>query len=154
MTKSIPLTKGFFAIVDDEDFDKLNIFKWYYISNRYAARWNGKENICMHREIMNTPDKMETDHINGNGLDNRKENLRICTTSENAKNRKGHGTSKYLGVSWSKKRKKWIAQININGKVKFLGRFDSEVLAAEIYDQYAIKNHKDFARPKKKKKNS
>ena len=107
MTKSIPLTKGKFALIDDEDYDWLMQWKWVY-SNGYAFRWSkgGKKyrkGTFMHRMICNTSVGMLTDHINGNKLDNRRSNLRICTASDNQANRiKLHKTSSsFKGVSFN-----------------------------------------------------
>ena len=161
--KKIQLTKGYEALVDDEDFERINKHKWHARSNRihglvYAARSAGKtpdrKTHWMHREIMNTQDGMETDHINRDGLDNRKSNLRVCTRSQNARNAKRRvtNTSGHKGVSWDKERKKWHAEIMINYKKIHLGRFDTVEEAAAAYDQAAEKYHKDFARTNKKGK--
>lgn len=102
--KQIPLTKGRFAIVDDEDFEELNRYKWYSDHKGYAARnspyVNGKRHVIwMHRVIAGTPAGMETDHINGIKNDNRRSNLRIATTVQNAMNRglSKNNTSGYRG---------------------------------------------------------
>jgi flagellar basal body rod protein FlgC len=103
----------------------------------------------MHRLIMNTPDGMDTDHINSNGLDNRRQNLRICTHAENLANRKKQisNTSGYKGVSWDKSCKKWAANISICGKYKKLGRFTDLVEAARAYDAAAKEVYGEFAKP-------
>ncbi len=104
--KKIPLTQGKFALVDDEDFEYLNQWKWKFLSG-YAARKKGKKTIYMHRLVNNTLDNKSTDHINMNKSDNRKENLRSSTSSQNKFNRDSMGgSSKYKGVSWNKKREK------------------------------------------------
>lgn len=104
MSREIPLTKGMVAIVDDEDFDSLNQFKWYAKNNKaknrptdifYACRrdkkFRGKrKTIYMHRFLMNPPRSRVVDHRNGNPLDNRKENLRVCTRAENNQNLRHH----------------------------------------------------------------
>lgn len=99
MTKSIPLTRGKIALFDDEDYEELSKYKWF-ITKVYASRHSGNKTVYMHREIMKTPENMETDHINGDVLDNRRENLRICTRQENARNIRGisSNTSGYKGV--------------------------------------------------------
>lgn len=96
---------------------------------------------------MQAPKGMVVDHINHNGLDNRKANLRIATFSENRRNsRKAKDTSsKYKGVSWHKNNKKWHAGININGRRKHLGSFDDEIQAAKAYDEVARKYHGEFS---------
>jgi len=156
--KKIPLTQGKFALVDDEDFEWLNQWKWYYSKvgkdgiGGYAMRKfrvNGKQKtIRMHRLINNTPDGMDTDHDNGNKLDNRRKNLRDATTSQNQINRKkgrGNYSSRFKGVFWHKVTKKWHAQITLNGKRIHLGLFVSELAAAAAYDEAAIKFHGEFA---------
>jgi len=156
--KRIPLTQGKFALVDDWWFEFLNQWKWSYqkvLSKskefEYAIRTvqAGKKisRVYMHREVLNTPKGMETDHINGNGLDNRTENLRICTTSQNQSNRHAvTGTSKFTGVSWSEAAKKWKGGIKKNYKQIHLGYFDSEEEAAQAYNQAAIEVFGEFSR--------
>ena len=152
--KIIPLTKGMEAIVDTEDYEWLTQWKWHTFIAKYAARsqWikgkNKKKTILMHRLIMNTPDDMDTDHINGNGLDNRKCNLRVCTSSQNHMNQnlqKKDKTSKYKGVYWNKERDKWQAYITV-GKVRSLGRFDKEDDAAMAYNMAGLRNFREFAK--------
>lgn len=150
--KSIPLTQGRFALVDDDDFEYLNQFNWY-CSSGYAVRklktQNGKRlSMKMHREILKTPDNMTTDHINGNKLDNRKENLRICTQAENTRNRPAdrNSTSGYKGVSWNNRLSKWICQIKANGKSRHLGVFSNPEEAAKVYDAEAIVLFGSFAK--------
>lgn len=148
--KTIPLTKGDFAIVDDDDYEYLIQFEWFLTPGGYAARKttkNGRPSIVlMHREIAKTPKGMQTDHINGNRLDNRKCNLRICTNAENSRNRGPMpGTSKYKGVRWLKNDKKWQANIKLNQKQITLGCFNSEIEAAKAYNEAAIKYFGEFA---------
>lgn len=128
--KKIPLTQGYVAIVDDEDYDKAMQYKWsvhkknkttkYAIGNlKRNGRWRTR---LLHRFILgDIPDGKEVDHINGNGLDNRKNNLRIVTHQQNAFNR-GKNTK---GVCWHKQIRKWQAQIKINQKQIYLGIFEN-----------------------------
>ena len=151
-----------FAIVDDEDYDYLIQFNWSvaksYRTLFYAMRgtWDKithkKSCIQMHRLIMNCPQGMVIDHINHDGLDNRKENLRICTHAENSRNRKmGHRTdSKYKGVlRYKDKRRpkinKWKAIISTGGKCLYLGSYNTEKEAAIAYNAKAKELFGEFA---------
>lgn len=150
--KTIQLTKGKFAIVDDDDYDWIMKWKWYVNSNGYAVRAirnaSTHKDIRMHREIANTPEGMDTDHINGNKLDNRKCNLRICTRSENHRNRcKLQGTaSRYKGVTWNDRLKKWQTRIDIPGKQIYLGYYNNEISAALAYNEAAKRIFGEFAK--------
>ena len=149
--KEIPLTRGKVAIVDDDMYEYLSQWKWSY-SNSYAARHERKNHsqtsIYMHRAILGTPNGMDTDHINMNKLDNRRENLRTCTRSQNKMNQEkiGNGTSKYKGVYWRSKEKKWSAGIMINQKKIHLGVFNTEEEAARAYDLGAKRLYGEFSR--------
>jgi len=158
--KYIKLTQGKYAIVDDEDFEYLNQFKWYASKNRntfYAKRniylGGGSQNPkstyeVMHRVILNISSKQkQVDHRNHNGLDNRRQNIRICTASENGQNRKSYKntSSKYKGVSWHKKTKKWVAHITVNKKLLSLGYFKDEHNAARAYNNAAISHFGEYA---------
>lgn len=154
--KEIKLTQGKFALVDDEDFEWLNQWKWHVIKGKsgmlYAERSirnNGKRiNFLMHREIIKTPKGMNTDHENRNGLDNRRDNLRYCTKSQNAMNTEKNKDNKsgYKGVGWHKLSQKWRARITVKGKEKYLGLFDAPQEAAIIYNKKAIELFGEFAR--------
>jgi hypothetical protein len=151
MTKSIPLTQGKFALVDDEDYGWLSQWKWCFLKEGYAVRAKRIPNnglVYMHREILQTPPGIETDHINGNKLDNSRKNLRICTTSKNQANgdKAPSNCSGYKGVSWSKKEKKWRAQITHDKKVLFLGSFVNPKVAAQAYDKAAVELFGEFAK--------
>ena len=157
--KVIYLTQAQIALVDDRDFELLNKRKWCILKSGrdfpYAVRWEWNKEykrsflILMHRAIMdlNYGDKKQVDHINGNGLDNRRTNLRICTITQNRRNSAPFiGTSKYKGVSWSNHKKKWRVQIFYGGRLKHLGYFDIEEIAAQIYNNAALKHFGEFAR--------
>lgn len=147
----ISITQGKYALVDDEDFEYVNQFKWQYHYKGYAVSTFGKspnrKNVKMHRLIINAPDHLQVDHINGNKLDNRKSNLRLCTNSENQRNtgKKSTNTSGYKGVSWKKGNSKFAAQIQVEGKNKHIGYFHNPVDAAKAYNQKAIEYFGEFA---------
>ena len=150
MPSFIELTQGFITLVDDEDYDNLNNYNWYY-SHGYATRMSKEPNrkiIHMHRVIKNTPPGMETDHINNNGLDNRKCNLRICTRIENIHNSKirKDNTSGYRGVTFHKATNKWMSRVqNLKNRI-ILGYFDTAKEAALEYDKKAKEFHGEFAK--------
>ena len=148
--RRIPLTKGKFAIVDADDYYRLTKYKWHAargVNTSYAAaNWRGK-GVIMHRVIMGAPDHLVVDHIDHNGLNNTKANLRLCTTSQNNRNcvpKKGT-TSRYKGVVWNKERKKWRAAITFNKKAQLLGDFENEIDAAKAYDRKAAELFGEFA---------
>ncbi len=140
--KKLKLSRGKFALVDDEDFERLSKYKWTF--NGHCAI----HNLLLHRDIINCPLGMEVDHINHNPLDNRKANLRIVTGQQNLMNRRKTNktkTSKFKGVWCSTVKgikgvyKYWIAEIKYNNKKYFLGSFKTEVEAARAYDLKAKK---------------
>jgi AP2 domain. len=150
MTKEIKLTQGMVAIVDDEWFDYLNQFKWQATKMK-NGKWYASRVVKMHREIAGViaiqPTKVDVDHRNQNGLDNRVENLRVGTRSQNMSNTKKYSTntSGYKGVMWSKRQSKWIAQIKYHGKLFHLGVFDNKIDAARAYDAAATDKFGEFA---------
>jgi hypothetical protein len=138
----IPLTKGKVAIVDAEDYECINSFLWISHHDKnidYAQRALPKEKGIqkdqkMHHVIMGyPPEGLMIDHINGNGLDNRKSNLRFVTNRQNCMNRHQNTTSRYPGVTWNKRAGKWNAQAQVFGKHKHIGTFRKEEDAYQAY---------------------
>lgn len=149
--KQISLTKGQHALVDDEDHDFLMQWKWYaqvaHCGGYYAARRDETGRLLyMHRQINHTPTGMVTDHIDGNGLNNTRTNLRTTTQLQNLMNRSPQrgGTSSFKGA-W-RDRKKWRSAIRLNGKLKYLGSFETEQEAAEAYALAAKEHFGEFHR--------
>jgi hypothetical protein len=146
--KEIPLTQGKVALVDDEDYPHLSAFKWH-LNAGYAARshpWDGKRRrTFMHDQLLPAPPGFFTDHRNRNRLDNRRENLRISTRSQNAANRRlpRTNTSGFRGVHRSGRG--WAATITCAGKHYYLGTFDTPEEAATAYDKKALELFGEFA---------
>jgi len=153
--KQIKLTQGKFTLVDDEDFEELNQFNWYAnkkLNTFYAVRneYNkGKhKTLFMHRVVLRlTNSNIKCDHINHNGLDNQKSNLRTCTHSQNQRNSRNRigTTSKYKGVHFCKQANKWRVFIMGNKKQIHIGYFKNEIEAAKKYDEFAILHFGEFA---------
>ena len=158
MMKQIQLTRGQFATVDDEDFDRLSKFKWHTITPgtvMYAQTrlFSGKSGTkgelkYMHRMIMNAPPGMVVDHIDGDGLNNSKKNLRICTQKNNCANRGANknSASGIKGVTYCKQTGKWRAVIEHQGKQKSLGRHSTIEGAKSAYQKESQMLHGEFAR--------
>lgn len=151
--RKISLTQGKIAFVDDGDFEWLSRFKWHAERSKYtwyASREAGKIKTRMHRLILGLiyGDGKDTDHIDSNGLNNQRSNLRICSHQENLCNQrlqKREKSSRFKGVCWDKERGKWYASIGINGKNNHIGRFDNEIGAANAYNQAALEHFGEFA---------
>lgn len=154
--KQIPLSQGKFALVDDADFEWLSQWKWCYHPEGYALRsvhlgiFNGKRKritVWMHRFILNPEVKTKTDHRDGDGLNNQRYNLRRANNTESCQNRRSFrgASSKFKGVSWHKKSKKWHVYIQ-SDKRHYIGAYESEIHAAAAYDEAAVKYHGEFAR--------
>lgn len=144
---------GKYALVDDKDYELVSRYRWFLNQDGYAIsgrKRRSDKSILMHRMVMNTPTGMLTDHKNQDKLDNRRENLRICNTSENNRNmRPGArgGSSRFTGVYFCKTRKLWVAMIKGESKRYNLGRFATEIEAALAYDRKAYELHGEYFSP-------
>ena len=156
-TRTIPLTQGKVAIVDDVDYASLNRHKWcahktpytYYAERGVCMPHSKLRIIHMHRIILNASDGMQVDHINGDGLDNRRSNLRLCTPSENNRNKNlsRHNKTGFKGVSVLRRKlqKPYRVQIRINKKRIQIGYYHTAEEAARAYDLAASTYHGEFA---------
>jgi len=154
----ITLTKGYVAIIDVDDVERVQSFSWRALvvySNVYGQcdfpRNSGPRPFALlHRLIMNAPKGFDVDHINCNSLDNRKSNMRICTHSENLCNQRARkdAVSPFKGVSLAKCKIKWRARIFVSGVETSLGQFDTEQEAHAAYCTASAQIHKDFGRTK------
>jgi hypothetical protein len=164
--KEIPLTRGYVALVDDEDYERLSKNKWYVVVSNpktvpiiYAARsvhsprsqGSHMQQIWMHREVLGLPRTRtpeQADHRNGETLDNRRNNLRVATRSQNGGNRRKSGgcVSIFKGVDIFKPNGRWRAMIGRNGAKKHLGYFGTEKEAALAYNAAALARWGEFAR--------
>lgn len=157
--REIALTQGKKTLVDENDYEQLSGYRWcawnngrgrWYAVTRVATGLDSprQRNLYLHRLLMKAT-KQQVDHVNGDGLDNRRVNLRLCTTAQNAANRgRREGTSsKYKGVCWAGDSVgKWKASVRENGKRKHLGYFTSQNEAAIAYNRAARVLHGEFAR--------
>lgn len=143
----IELTQGKTAIIDDNDFDLVSKYKWYFNKGYAASSSMFSKKIYMHRVVANPPVGFQVDHINGNKLDNRKENLRCCTVKQNTQNVRKHkdNTSGYKGVILHKPNNKYTVRIMENGKFAFFGYYSDPIEAAKVYDREAKRIFGEFA---------
>lgn len=159
MSKKIELTRGYVALVDNVDYEELSQYKWLTLTNShsdhiYAARHNPNKRpslLLMHRQILGLTDpKVHTDHVNGDGLDNRRSNIRACTPRENMQNQKisSINTSGFKGVDVNRMGKcnPWRASIRVNDKNIYIGVYSTPEMAARAYDEAAIEHFGKFAR--------
>jgi len=148
--KRIKLTQGKHALVDDEDYEELSKYKWHAVNtgnHLYARNSNG---VYMHREVMNTPKGKYTDHINHDGLDNRKSNLRVCTNQQNCWNKslQSNNTTGHQGVYFDgrpKRQKRWYVRFKLNGKKLSLGYFKNIEEAIKKQEDFVNNLCKDFS---------
>ena len=145
----IGLANGMQTLVDECDWAEMSRYKWYMeksCRSRYVFRKCGGNKSRMHREITGAGAGMVVDHIDHDGLNNRRGNLRVCTIKQNSQNSRGQkGTSKYKGVSWVKEKKKWRASIGFNGRKTTIGYFEKEIDAGKAYDEYARELFGEYA---------
>jgi len=141
------------AYIDAADLRKIDQYTWYQCDKGYAVTYIGgkrRRKLFMHRLVLGSFDGM-TDHINGNRLDNTQANLRKCTALDNARNasKRPNTSSRFKGVSWHKRSKRWYVNINTKGKRIFIGQFRDETEAAKAYDAAALQHHGVFAKTNK-----
>lgn len=158
MTKELILSKGYVALVDDEDFERASQFKWSAAIRKgcttlYASAYLGggranRRTELLHRFILSAAKGVQVDHIDGNGLNCTRQNLRLATISQNRRNRGKTVSNKsgFKGVYWHKDKQKFAAQIKLDAKLIHLGKFNSAEEAARAYDVAAKKYHGDFAK--------
>lgn len=150
----IPLNRDKWALVDEEDYWNVCDVTWtakFYARTIYATSTTLRAGraVYLHRLIMNAPVGKEVDHINGDGLDCRRSNMRLCTPRQNRQNMRKTNmpkTSTFMGVSWDKSRSKWRAVIKDKRKYIYIGRYDDEMEAAQSYDAAALSLFGEFAR--------
>jgi hypothetical protein len=149
--RTIELTQGKVALVDDEDYDWLSQWKWYAHRNPktriywYARRDEKRRTIFMHREILRTSRGSQVDHRDQNGLNNQKSNLRDCTHAQNMQNRRPSAKTGFRGVTQYRK-DTWKSEIKTNGLRIYLGYYATAEEAARAYDRAAIKYFGEFAK--------
>lgn len=151
----VTLTKGHTAVIDAADADFVGIFNWWaqemphaVYAARTTPRGEGKKKIFLHRYLMRPPEGMDVDHIDGDGMNNRRSNLRVATRHENACNQKirAANTSGFKGVSFEKFTGRWAASICSNNKYKRIGRFDTVDEAGAAYAEWSRSLHGRFGR--------
>lgn len=165
--REIPLTRGYVALVDRSDYERVSQFNWHALVGKrkdgtvrtvYGFRAlprvpskNGRTrqpHELLHRFILGVKDlSIQVDHEDHDGLNCRRHNLRVATQTENNRNAKTRrdNTSGYKGVSWLKQKKRWRVRIMVNGRSKYLGMFADQTVAARRYDMAAIENYGEFA---------
>jgi len=154
-TRTIPLTKGYVALVDAADFEMLSHWSWsanlshgaVYAATKVMSNGLRRE-LSMHRMVALPDPEQLVDHRNGDSLDNRRDNLRSCTNTQNQRNRRAipGGTSRFKGVSWHERGQKWSARIGVDGRWRYLGLFRDERDAALAYNATALAEFGEFAR--------
>lgn len=149
--REIPLTRGMVALVDEADFELASRFSWRATRNPKSRTWyarcdRGGAAIWLHRLLLDAPSGVLVDHIDHDGLNNRRNNIRLATSAQNQAHCRRHrdARSQYKGL-WLERSGRWVAEIYSQGKKHRLGTFDSEEIAARAYDAAAIQLHGSFA---------
>lgn len=146
--RRIPLGKGLFATIDAADYEEVRKYRWYAThgggNNAYAAATKNGKTVYMHRMLMRPRKGYVVDHIDGNGLNNRRCNLRVCTPTQNLANKTPRGgSSQFVGVY--RYRDKWAANVTCQGRCYYIGVFEDEVEAAKARDRKAYELHGQYA---------
>lgn len=144
---TVPLTKGLVALVDDRDLPTVVGLRWQAAARSNGNGWYAKSShVLMHRLLM--PGVGRVDHVNGDGLDNRRENLRPATQSQNLANQRPcrGGSSRFKGVHWDRAKQRWMVTIRRDGRTRYVGRYDREVEAARAYNTAAVVLFGEYAR--------
>lgn len=153
----LKLPNGMITLIDDEDAERISHLHWYAarMTERTTDRYwrviatvpGTQRKVFLHRLLLAAPEHLYVDHINGNTLDNRKANLRLCTNAENQQNSGPRGgSSRFKGVSWVARRARWRVAFNWQGETHFVGYFDDEEVAARAYDTAIFSLAGEFAR--------
>lgn len=148
MPKTIPLSRGKFALVSDCDYERASQFKWSLDVNGYACRMESyvgsdgkrkRRKVLLHRFILDAPPHLQVDHIDHDKLDNRRQSLRLVTRTQNRANSRPrrNSSSRYKGVHWHKRDQCWCVMLRTNGVKYWIGTFQDEVDAARAYDRKA-----------------
>ena len=153
MVREIPLTQGYVALVDDEDYERVSEHEWHPLKDPrsghvYAVAYINGFTTRMHRLILNAPPGTDVDHVNRNGLVNTRSNIRICSRSQNSQNRclRSDSKSGYKGVTWCPSKDRWQARIVVGEKRISIGWYRSALEASKAYDEAAIREFGEFAR--------
>lgn len=154
MVREIPLSQGKIALVDDEDFDRVNQFKWCAAATSSSRTWyamrgdytgSKPRTIYLHRFILDAPSDMDVDHINHNGLDCRRENMRLATTSQNCCNRRKNVGSKFRFKGIQARRNRFAVRVPFDGRLVHFRTYATQEEAARIYDAVVARLRGEFA---------
>lgn len=143
-TAKLPLTRGMVAIIDVTDLETTNAYQWYFDGKYASTNLLNEGKMRLHTLLMQPKDGV-VDHINRDKLDNRRSNLRKCSVGDNNHNQEDKNPHGLRGITWNKRKQKWVAQISINNKNKGLGYFQSKIEAAKAYNERAIEIYGEFA---------